>query len=514
MSQKGQKRIEEAQKAWQDKAVEINQGKKQSTLSFLEERGYVNQLAGDRDVIDRLLTARRTGIYCGIDPTAPSLHVGHLLPFMVIFWLYLRGYKAFTLVGSTTAKIGDPTGRTEARQAIHRQEQVQHGKAMSDQVKKLWNSAERMGKKYGLEVQDGARRGVENNSVWLQKVPLMEFLKTMGRSVRLGPMLSRDTVKLRQESGDGMSFAEFTYPLMQAWDWWELYQRYGVQLQIGGSDQFGNIVAGIDAVNRVLKSTEDKMLSLYGLTTPLLTNASGQKLGKSAGNAVWLSQELTNQFDLYGYFVRFADSDVERYLKLFTFMPTSEITSIMEEHDRDPRKRVAQHRLAHEFVEFVHSKKAADEAEEQHRTLFGAESKPGVDKQPKDLLDEWEKNSAIVRILPRSLVYNRPFPWVLWSAGLALSKTNAVAMITNGGAYVGSLPEGLTGEIKYDRISKELTEHETTSKPENYILDGDRLLLRYGKTNVRLVKVISDEEFRERGLDAPGWERLESAQRR
>lgn len=268
-----------------------------------------------RKTLNQVLTHKRIGAYCGVDPTAASLHVGHMLPFMVIFWMYLHGFPAYTVLGGGTAKIGDPTGRTTAREKQHSSIRKANMGQMHVQLKKLWVGVERMGRKHGYVREWAWRRALVNNSEWLHKIDIVEFLRVIGTGFRLGPMLSRDTVKLRQESGDGMSFAEFSYPVIQAWDFWHLFHRNGVQLQVGGQDQFGNIVAGIDAVNHIRstiadpavvdkvvdrkKPSTDYLKAPYGLTVPLLTTSSGAKFGKSAGNAIWLNPEMTSSFDLY-----------------------------------------------------------------------------------------------------------------------------------------------------------------------------------------------------------------------
>lgn len=365
----------------------------------------------------------------------------------------------------------------------------------------------------------------------------------------LSCLTSPPSVKLRQANGEGMSFAEFTYPILQAWDWWHMYHRNGVQLQVGGSDQYGNIIAGIDAINYVRdtildpvvreavwdleKPQNNYMKDPYGLTVPLLTTSSGEKFGKSAGNAIWLSPEMTPSFDLYGFWIRTSDADVERYLKLFTFLPLSTISKAVEEHKLDPSKRLAQHLLAREFVELVHGPIAAEETAAQHKSIFGRPPKPDqtaateaqqdatVDQKsslhrsdkrhfinmtsgnPSAPITSWENAPSINVFLPRSLVYNTTFPRLLYSAGLVASKSEGWRLVSNQGAYVGSRPGqvgGMGDELKFTPIK-----HPDKGMPERYIYDDNQLILRVGKWKVKVITILPDEEFAAKGIKVPGW---------
>ena len=310
-------KIAEADEDWTKRAEDIKHGRKRSVLEVLEERGFVNQIVGTREQLKHLLDNRRTGVYAGIDPTAPSMHVGHMIPFMALSWMYVYGYPVYFLLGGATARIGDPEGRLLARSDMGRQTFKANLTNMHMQLKRFGASLERYAARKGYQKEWAWRRTLINNSYWQEKTPVSQFLRMMASGVRLGPMLGRDSVKNRQEKGDGMSMAEFTYPLMQAWDWWELLQR-GVQVQIGGSDQFGNILQGAEAVKYTAAhdqpylerlEQEEKVRATrqgvvvtddpMGWTVPLLTTASGEKFGKSTGNAIWLDADMTSCFDLY-----------------------------------------------------------------------------------------------------------------------------------------------------------------------------------------------------------------------
>ncbi|KAK7525473.1 tyrosyl-tRNA synthetase [Phyllosticta citriasiana] len=537
----------EAEMEWKEKAKEIKAGKQPSFMSFLDERGYVKQATSSKKEIETLMTEKRIGAYCGIDPTAPSMHVGHLLPFMVIFWMYLHGFKACTLLGGATAKIGDPEGRTNERNRQKSDERKANMALMHMQIKRLWQSVESIGSKYGYQREWAWRRSLANNNAWHNKTPLVEIMGKLGTHFRIGPMLSRETVKIRQQNGAGMSFAEFSYPLLQAWDFWELYCQQGIQLQIGGADQFGNILTGVQALNAIRANENDPALESkirasnpkddhlfvpHGLTVPLLETASGEKIGKSAGNAIWLDPTLTSSFDLYGYFVKTADSDVERYLKLFTFVPTPTIRTVIEEHEKDPSKRIAQHLLAAEFVELVHGPNAAKEASDMHRNIVSKRTSVSMSSlktrtraeannpnSPSTFVSSQLNKTAPhatfetfndVRItLPKSLVYGNSLGNVLYLSGLVSSKSEGHRLIAHsGGAYVGGPPgsrnrdRGEMGdELKFTPIKM------ASSTAEGFIFGGNKLLLRIGKWKMKLVTVVPDEEFQAMGISVPGgWE--------
>jgi tyrosyl-tRNA synthetase len=321
--------------------------------------------------------------------------------------------------------------------------------------------------------------------------------------------------------GDGMSFAEFSYPLMQAWDWWYMFHTKGISMQIGGSDQYGNITAGIAAVkyisthhpNPTVREEAKAVGEPLGFTVPLLTTSSGQKFGKSAGNAIWLDNTQTSTFDLYGYFLRTSDEDVGKYLKMFTFMPLQEIEALLEEHKESPSQRKAQHKLAREFVELVHGAQAAKETETQHRLVFRNKSvqplQPALSSQnkPNSVTPITPNNRPNPNIkLPRSLIYQKSIGKILFASGLAESASEGHRLANKNGAYIGGPPHSKKepmndGYISWSSISN--------WKPEStrlYLVHGDLLLLRRSKHNIRIVQVISDEEYALSGEKYPGME--------
>jgi tyrosyl-tRNA synthetase len=324
--------------------------------------------------------------------------------------------------------------------------------------------------------------------------------------------------------GDGVSFAEFTYPIMQGWDWWVLFSKQKVQMQIGGSDQYGNIITGVDLVKTARDNETDPELRMpansvfddpVGFTVPLLTDSSGAKFGKSAGNAVWLDQFMTSTFDLYGYFVRRPDADVEKLLKLFTFMPMEAIREVMAQQMEDPSKRVAQHCLAYEVLSLVHGEAAAKDAQQQHRMVY-AKGGVGIPLVAKEPGQEYVAQSGpttlnnaprVDMILPESLIKGKSIGRILFAAGLAESAKAGHRLAEQQAAYVAGLPGRAVGK------SQPMDPSELTWNPiklwfpqetQRYLVDGKLLILRKGKHNVRIIEVVSDEDYKKSGQTYPG----------
>ncbi|KAB8337175.1 hypothetical protein FH972_021479 [Carpinus fangiana] len=542
-------RLKEAEEEWAARAKEIEADPQKNILRLLHQRGLVHDVTGDRKAFERLLATKRVGVYCGIDPTAPSLHVGHMLPMMATFWMYLHGYRAVALVGGATSRIGDPTGRTTDRPQMTPTEAKANLASMHYQLKKLWINVEALGRRHGYHKDRHWRKAVVNNAVWWNTIPFVDVLKYLGRGLRLGAMLAKDTVKNKIDSGSGMSFAEFSYPLLQGWDWWHLYQSQGVQVQIGGSDQFGNIAAGVEAVKYMAKTHPDPDIrqetlpaanTPFGFTVPLLTTASGAKFGKSAGNAIWLDSQMTSTFDLYGFFVGTSDDDIRLYLRMFTFLSTSEINRIYDKHMLDPSKRSAQHVLAFEFTELVHGAQAAQHAQDQHQALFANRKTPTlsalIDSHSDSPVDAIrytdakfdsgkETNSSNQQpmhiVLPKSVVLGQSIAKVLWSAGLVTSRSEGHRLALNSGAYIGRNPSGKEGmrdavefvpaklrdpNQTWDAVIRDNPESGTMDKPGEEGL----LVLRTGKWKVRLCRIVSDEKFKDllangEVNEPPGW---------
>ncbi|KAI5305877.1 DNA mismatch repair protein msh6 [Ascosphaera pollenicola] len=533
ITQQHRRRMREAEIQWEQLANEIESGQRQSFLQMLESRCLVNNVVGNRKNLDKLLTKKRIGLYAGVDPTAPSMHIGHVIPMIIIGWAYVYGYRANFLLGGSTSRIGDPTDRLDERPEVSSQTRKANMVNMHLQLRKFGMSIERYASKYGYEREWAWRRNLVNNNTWWLKKPFYEVAKAMMKYVRIGPMLGRDGFKNRQQKGEGMSLAEFVYPVMQAWDWWELY-RNDCLVQVGGSDQEGNIRFGMDTISRMLAAGVQPMTPdekkfkpqnpidndpdvhrPMGITTPLLTSAKGQKIGKSEGNAIWLDADMTPVLDLYQHFLRVSDEDVERYLKMFTMMPLRDIADVMAEHNVDRSKCIAQSKLAFEFTELVHGRQAAHQASEQVAALRNISPvRTAVDPQsvgsayrssdPSTLKSQTNALNAHNHnlILPRSLVVGQFFHKIMWSAGMCESKSQAYKLICNNGAHVASRSD--SKNKMEDALNYVPIRPWPADVTEGFITD-DLLILKLGKWKVKIIKVVPDEEYEKLGLSCPGW---------
>ncbi|OQO12672.1 hypothetical protein B0A48_02135 [Cryoendolithus antarcticus] len=475
---------------------------------LLEARGYIKDIAGDRNVLSKLLRKKQVGVYAGIDPTAPSLHLGHLLPLMVLFWVYLHGHHAVSLIGGATARVGDPSGRLKSRERTASSVHASNAQSLHVQVETLWQNATASGRRHGHEQKPEWRRQLLDNADWLGKVDIVSFLQLLGSGMRIGTMLGRDTVKNKLEKGDGMSFAEFSYPLLQAWDWWHMFSNQGVQLQIGGSDQYGNIIAGIDAIKHIAQGGDEKSAKFddssapMGITVPLLTTSKGEKFGKSAGNAVWLDASLTSPFDLYGFLLRTSDEDLPRHLNLFTFLPAAAIESLLEEHSKDPGKRLAHHVLATEVLQLVHGTEIAAETRAKHEqmrrprlsSLVRRSVTPGAESDVTPSTPETQEEKFK---LARSRIENASLAKILLLAGLAPSVSAATRAIRSGGVYVASSEASAVADSEAEPNSGDGLTFTAVGPDEKLeditsFVDDGLIVVRMGKWKVRVIEIIDD----------------------
>ncbi|KAF4980162.1 hypothetical protein FZEAL_3781 [Fusarium zealandicum] len=504
-------KIAEGKERWEARAEQIQNGEVPHVWDLLQERGYIKDVAGNPEKIKEIMRIKRIGSYVGIDPTADSMHVGHLLPLMPMFWMWFHGHPAVTLIGGSTARIGDPTDRLESREILSNSDISKNITKMHVQLTRIWANVHHLRQKYGFQDDWAAKNHLLNNNMWLGNLSLYDFSKRIARHTRIGPMLSRDTVKRKMTEGDGMSLGEFMYPLLQGWDFWHMYNKLGIQMQIGGSDQYGNIVAGIDALKTIRGSEEAPHARMptswehepIGFTVPLLTDSSGAKFGKSAGNAVWLDEFKTTVFELYGYFVRRSDEEVEGLLRLFTFMPLENISKILEEHRANPQDRLAQHTLAFEVVSLIHGSQKALQEAKQHEFRFGGKLPSVINEPPESSGIITPNNAPRTDIkLPRSIMKSSPAK-ILHAAGLASSSSEGNRLVTQQGAYIAAQPgqkKGLVpGNLSWTPMKAWFPEE--TSK---FLIDDRMLILRKGKHNVRIVELIPDAEWDASGEIYPG----------
>lgn len=322
---------------------------RKNIIDELTWRDAINQQT-DAEGLRELVENNKISLYCGADPTGDSLHIGHLIPFMMMKRFQLAGHHPYILIGGGTGSIGDPSGRNSERQ-LQTMEKVQKNvEALSNQMRKLFGK--------------DANVTFVNNYDWLSKISLLDFLRDYGKNFNINTMLAKDIVASRLEVG--ISFTEFTYQILQSIDFKHLHDEHNIQLQIGGADQWGNITSGIDMIHKLEGSDEP----VYGLTIPLMLKADGTKFGKTAGGAIWLDAEKTSPYEFYQFWVNQDDRDVIKYLKFFTFLEEDEIEELAQKVATEPEKREAQKRLAQEVTRFVHGQEALDEAEHITELLF------------------------------------------------------------------------------------------------------------------------------------------------
>ena len=316
-------------------------------------RGAINQMT-DEEGLRQLTQEKAVSLYCGVDPTGDSMHIGHLIPFMILRRFQLAGHRPVIVIGGATGSIGDPSGRTSER-VLQTKEQVQHNvEKLTAQMKRLFLTSQ--------EDQEAVR--LVNNYDWTKDLSLLDFLRDYGKHFNLNTMLAKDVVASRLEVG--ISFTEFSYQILQSIDFLQLFRKEDVQVQIGGADQWGNITAGLELIRKV----EGAEARAYGLTIPLMLKSDGTKFGKSAGGAVWLDPEKTTPYEFYQFWLNQDDRDVIKYIKYFTFLEKEEIEALEVSVQEEPHKRQAQKRLAEEVTRFVHGEAALQDALKITNALF------------------------------------------------------------------------------------------------------------------------------------------------
>ncbi len=316
-------------------------------------RGAINQMT-DEEGLRQLTQEKAVSLYCGVDPTGDSMHIGHLIPFMILRRFQLAGHRPVIVIGGATGSIGDPSGRTSER-VLQTKEQVQHNvEKLTAQMKRLFLTSQ--------EDQEAVR--LVNNYDWTKELSLLDFLRDYGKHFNLNTMLAKDVVASRLEVG--ISFTEFSYQILQSIDFLQLFRKEDVQVQIGGADQWGNITAGLELIRKV----EGAEARAYGLTIPLMLKSDGTKFGKSAGGAVWLDPEKTTPYEFYQFWLNQDDRDVIKYIKYFTFLEKEEIEVLEVSVQEEPHKRQAQKRLAEEVTRFVHGEAALQDALKITNALF------------------------------------------------------------------------------------------------------------------------------------------------
>jgi tyrosyl-tRNA synthetase len=417
-------------------------------LDDLTWRGSIAQ-STDRAELEKYLSSPGASLYLGFDPTAPSLHIGNLVALTLLRRFQLAGYKPIALVGGATGLVGDPSGRSAERS-------LNEADLVADWVDRIRKQLEGF-----LDFTGKNAAIMANNLDWTAPVSAIEFLRDIGKHFSVNQMLAKDSVASRLESG-GISYTEFSYQVMQAFDYLELFRRHNCALQIGGSDQWGNIVAGVDLIRRV------EAKSAHALTIPLLAKADGTKFGKTAEGAIWLDPTMTSAYALFQFFLNSDDRDVEQLLKTFSFKSRSELEALFESLKTNPGAREAHRELAREVTTLLHGADQAQKVEAAAKALFGQ-------GEIRDLDIETLK-SALAELPKSRIKKGEEIPsWVdlVTSSGVVESKSAARRVIKEGGAYLNN--EKISGE-------------DFTPKSSD-LLHGQFLLLRKGKRDLVAVEI-------------------------
>ena len=419
-------------------------------LADLEWRGLIAQTT-DRDALTEQLNSGSTAFYIGFDPTAPSLHLGNLVVLLVMRRFQLAGHKPLPLVGGATGLVGDPSGRNEER-------------SLNDvDVVEQWVGRIRTQLSKFLEFDSGSNAAVMTNNLdWTKPLSALDFLRDVGKHFSVNQMLSKDSVSSRLESG-GISYTEFSYQVLQAFDFLELYKRHDCKIQLGGSDQWGNIVAGLDLIRKVEGG------SAHCLTIPLLMKSDGTKFGKTAGGSVWLDPEMTSPYAFYQFWLNSEDADVPKYLKVFSFKSHAEIEELIAAHVANPGAREAHRALAREMTTLVHGAGECEAAERAAKALFG--------QAELSELDERTLVSALAQLPRTQVVKGEPIPtWVdlIAATGVVDSKSAARRIVKEGGAY----------------LNNQKVPSEDFAPVTDDLLYGRFLLLRKGKRDLAAVEIV------------------------
>ncbi|KAI4357567.1 hypothetical protein L6164_001506 [Bauhinia variegata] len=438
-----------------------------NVIEVLEERGLLESMTSDnlRDACSDPI-GKPIKVYCGFDPTAESLHLGNLLGIIVLSWFRRCGHIAVALIGGATARIGDPSGKSLERPELDLDLLEKNTLGITNTISRILGGSQTKhldNLNVNFDLGDSSLT-ILNNYDWWKEFSLLDFLKRVGRFARVGSMMAKESVRKRLESEQGMSYTEFTYQLLQGYDFLYLFQNEGVNVQIGGSDQWGNITAGTELIRKILQAE-----GAYGLTFPLLLKSDGTKFGKSEDGAIWLSPSMLSPYKFYQYFFSVPDADVIRFMKILTFLDINEINEIETEMKKPGYvPNTAQRKLAEEVTRFVHGEDGLMEALKATEAL-----RPGSETK----LD-WKTIEGIAEDVPsRSLAYDEVLNLSLVdlsvSAGLFESKSAARRLLKQGGVYLNN-----------NRVNSENKRIEAED-----IVDGKVLLLSAGKKNKVLVRI-------------------------
>ena len=431
------------------------------TKNFVEELKWRGMLAQMMPGTEELLEKQMVSAYLGTDPTADSLHIGHLCGIMMLRHLQRCGHKPYLLLGGATGMIGDPSGKSLERNLLDSETLYHNQEAIKQQVSKFLD----------FEGNEPNKAELVNNYDWMKDFKFLDFAREVGKHITVNYMMAKDSVKkrLNGEANDGLSFTEFTYQLLQGYDFLYLYQKHGIKLQLGGNDQWGNMTTGTELIRRTLGSNEEA----FCLTCPLITKADGKKFGKTENGNIWLDRNRTTPYAFYQFWLNVSDEDAEKYIKIFTSLERETIESLIAEHQQDPGRRTLQKRLAQEVTVMVHSQEDLDMAIEASQILFGKATKENLQK-----LDE-ATFLDVFNGVPH------------YTVSKDLLGSTAVDFFTQDGMEIFPSKGELRKLVKGGGVSlnkEKLTAFDQVVTAED-LIDGKYLLVQRGKKNYFLITV-------------------------
>ena len=431
------------------------------TKNFVEELKWRGMLAQMMPGTEELLEKQMVSAYLGTDPTADSLHIGHLCGIMMLRHLQRCGHKPYLLLGGATGMIGDPSGKSLERNLLDSETLYHNQEAIKQQVSKFLD----------FEGNEPNKAELVNNYDWMKDFKFLDFAREVGKHITVNYMMAKDSVKkrLNGEANDGLSFTEFTYQLLQGYDFLYLYQKHGIKLQLGGNDQWGNMTTGTELIRRTLGSDEEA----FCLTCPLITKADGKKFGKTENGNIWLDRNRTTPYAFYQFWLNVSDEDAEKYIKIFTSLERETIESLIAEHQQDPGRRTLQKRLAQEVTVMVHSQEDLDMAIEASQILFGKATKENLQK-----LDE-ATFLDVFNGVPH------------YTVSKDLLGSSAVDFFTQDGMEIFPSKGELRKLVKGGGVSlnkEKLTAFDQVVTAED-LIDGKYLLVQRGKKNYFLITV-------------------------
>ncbi|MEP6596161.1 MAG: tyrosine--tRNA ligase [Ginsengibacter sp.] len=425
----------------------------EDVIAELKWRGLIQDIMpGTAEQLEK----ESTTAYVGFDPTADSLHIGSLIPIILLVHLQKFGHKPIALIGGATGMVGDPSGKSEERNLLSPEVLNHNQESVKKQLARF------------LDFSEDKPNAAEmvNNYAWFKEISFLDFIRDTGKHISINYMMAKDSVRKRLESENGMSFTEFTYQLVQGYDFYWLYQNKNCRLQFGGSDQWGNIVTGTELIRRKCGG------EAFAFTCPLLTKADGNKFGKSEKGNIWLDADKTSPYSFYQFWLNTADDDAERFLKIFTFLSKEKIKELIEQHTGNENQRILQKKLAQELTCFVHSEKDYDFAVKASSILFSNDTAQTLKELTEEQLLQVMEGVPTIEMEKDVFKENNDLPSLLTYTKIFSSKTEARKMISGGGVFINK-EKVLSAEEKIN---------------DDKFLNNKYLLIQKGKKNYYLLK--------------------------